>query len=492
LLTQGRHFNVRIVDDFYKSLLSLPKSFFDSRRTGDFVARLNDTIRIQKVISDIVGVYAIDILILIITIILLFYYSLVSAILSLICLPVIYLIVNRWNGRIINSQQNLMAGYASSESNFIDSLAGIQVIKSLNFQGTFISKNHRIYSDFQDKAFWLAKIKLKLNLLTGLTGTLYIIIILIYCSIEVMQSRLTQGELMAILSLSSTLLPSVLNLALIGVPLSEARVALNRMFEFTQIGTEETDISEDTPCSNITHLELRNISFRFPGRSLLLENINLSLRKGELVSLVGECGCGKSTLANIILRFYKPESGEILINGIRNYDCVSLKNWRSKIGIIPQEIHIFNGTILQNILSEQSEGKIDEMLSTVSKYGLGGFINSFPSGLITLVGEEEINLSGGEKQLLGFIRVLITKPDLLIIDEGTSFMDRRTESIIMDLITRLKTEMGILLISHRINIVKHLSDKIYIIKGKKIATNGTHLELINSDNLYSRFWEDFC
>lgn len=211
-----------------------------------------------------------------------------------------------------------------------------------------------------------------------------------------------------------------------------------------------------------------------------------------MVSLVGECGCGKSTLANIILRFYKPESGEILINGIRNYDCVSLKNWRSKIGIIPQEIHIFNGTILQNILSDHSESKIEEMLSTVSKYGLDGFINSFPSGLITLVGEEGINLSGGEKQLLGFIRVLITKPDLLIIDEGTSFMDRRTESIIMDLIARLKAEMGILLISHRINIVKHLSDKIFVIEGKKIATNGTHLELINSDNLYSRFWEDFC
>ena len=146
LLTQGKHFNVRIVDDFYNSLLFLPKSFFDTRRTGDFVARLNDTMRIQKVISDIIGIYAIDILILIITIIVLFYYSFISAILSLICLPVLYFIVNRWNNRIIAAQHDLMAGYAASESNFINSLGGIQEIKSMNWQEFFFRRNNKIYT----------------------------------------------------------------------------------------------------------------------------------------------------------------------------------------------------------------------------------------------------------------------------------------------------------------------------------------------------------
>ena len=199
-----------------------------------------------------------------------------------------------------------MAGYASSESNFINSLGGIQEIKSMNWQEIFFRRNNKIYNEFQERAFSLGKIKLKLNLLTGLAGTLYIIIVLIYSSIEVMRSGLTQGELMAILSLSSTLLPSVLNLALIGIPISEARVALNRMFEFTQIKPEADDDNDDNTSLNISQLELRNISFRFPGRSLLLDNINISLEKGKLVSLVGESGCGKSTLANIILRFYEP------------------------------------------------------------------------------------------------------------------------------------------------------------------------------------------
>ena len=491
LLTQGKRFNVRIVDDFYYSLLCLPKSFFDTRRTGDFVARLNDTMRIQKVISDVVGVYAIDILILVITIAALFYYSLVTAILSVICLPLLYLIVNRWDTRIIAAQQNFMAGYAASESNFINSLAGIQEIKSMNWQEIFVGRNNKIYNEFQDRAFSLGKIKLKLNLITGLTGTIYIMIVLFYSSMEVMESRLTQGELMAILSLSSALLPSVLNLALIGVPLSEAGVALKRMFEFIQIEPEGDEIIEKNDNLEISHLELKNVSFRFPGRGLLLDNINISLRKRKLISLIGESGCGKSTLANIILRFYNAESGEIIVNGGTSSDVVGLKKWRSKIGIIPQEIHIFNGTILQNLLSELTDSKFNEMTSTISYYGLDVFINRFPSGFLTLVGEEGINLSGGEKQILAFIRALIRKPDILIIDEATSFMDRSSESVIMDLLSRLKTEMGILFISHRINLIKSLSDDIYILENGVIKDKGTHSDLMTTDNLYKRFWDDF-
>ncbi|MFA5819342.1 MAG: peptidase domain-containing ABC transporter [Bacteroidales bacterium] len=491
LLTQGKSFNIRIVDNFYSSLLFLPKSFFDTRKTGDFVARLNDTMRIQRVIADIVGVYIIDILILCITIVMLFYYSTMSAMLSLICLPVFYLIVYRWNKKIISSQHAVMSGYALSESNFINSLGGITEIKSMNWQNDFSGKNKNIYSDFQDRAFFLGKIKIKLNLLTGLAGTLYLIIVLIYTSSQVIGSKITQGELMAILSLSSTLLPSVLNLALISIPVSEAKVALNRMFEFTQIKPEEGKINDMNATLNIRQIKLENISFRFPGQKLLLDNICLTVEKGKIVSLVGESGCGKSTLANIILRFYSSESGKIILNNKIDSDEVDLKNWRSKIGIIPQEIHIFNGTILQNLLTELTESKIKEMISTISGFGLNGFIDSFPSGLMTLVGEEGINLSGGQKQLLAFIRVLINKPDILVIDEGTSNMDRGTEGMIMNLITRLKSEMGILLISHRINIIKNLSDYIYVIEGRSITNRGTHNNLIKSDNLYKRFWDDF-
>jgi ATP-binding cassette, subfamily C, bacteriocin exporter len=491
LLTQGRSFNIRIVDDFYNALLFLPKSFFDTRKTGDFVARLNDTTRIQRVIAEITGTYIIDILILLITTITLFFYSTVSALLSLFCLPVFYIIVFSWNKKIISAQHAVMSGYALSESNFINSLRGIIEIKSMNWQNDFSFKNNIIYSDFQNRAFLLGKIKIKLGLLTGLAGTLYIIIVLFYSSSRVMASKMTQGELMAVLSLSSALLPSVLNLALIGISLSEAKVALNRMFEFTQINPEGGRNNNTDSTLKIEKISLENISFRFPGQKLLLDKINLTLERGKFVSLVGECGCGKTTLANILLRFYSFESGKLTLNGKNDSEEIDLKIWRSKIGIIPQEIHIFNGTILQNLLTELTDNKIKEMVSTISEFGLRSFIDSFPSGMMTVVGEEGINLSGGQKQLLAFIRILLKKPDILIIDEGTSNMDRGTESLIMSLITRLKSEMGILLISHRISLVKKLSDYIYVLDDRIIANKGTYAELFRSASHLKTFKDDF-
>jgi ATP-binding cassette subfamily B protein len=491
LLTQGKIFNVRVVDDFFSSLLQLPKWFFDTRKTGDFVARLNDTMRIQRVIADIVSIYIIDILVLCITIIVLFYYSKIAGLMSVIFIPVFYFLVSRWNNRIISSQRDLMAGYALNESNFIDSLKGILEIKSMNWQKNFSVRNKTIYSEFQERSYNLGKIKVKLNLIIGLAGSVYLILVLVWSSSQVMSAKMTQGELMAIISLSSALLPSVLNLALISIPASEVKVAINRMFEFTQIEPEDTKEENSGEQLNIQQVNLENISFRFPGQRLLMDNINLTIEKGKVVSIIGESGCGKSTLANILLKFYSPESGKILYNDGIVTDDISVNVWRSRVAIIPQEVHIFNGTILQNLITDVTEETVKELVSSVSEYGLGSFIDSFPSGLLTLIGEEGINLSGGQKQLLAFIRVLLKKPDILIIDEGTSNMDRGTEGLIIKLITRLKNKMGILLISHRLNMVKKLSDCVYVMGNRTISAKGTHNELITSENLYSRFWKDF-
>lgn len=288
-----------------------------------------------------------------------------------------------------------MAGYASSESNFIDSITGITEIKSLNWQYPFSERNKAIYSDFQNRILQFGKIKVKLNLITGFASSGYLMILLVWSAGQVMNSDMTQGELMAIISLGSSILPSALNLALISIPFSEVRVAINRMFEFIQMESEKANRKTGEKGHRIDSIEIKNLSFRFPGQKLLLENIDLSIQKGELVSVVGESGCGKSTLVSIILRFYKPDSGSLRINGRDDANDVDITTWRSRIAIIPQEIHVFNGTILQNLITEINESRINEMLATVSELGLVPFINGFPAGLMTVVGEEGINLSGG-------------------------------------------------------------------------------------------------
>ena len=296
LLSQGKSYNIRVVDRFYNSLLGLSKPFFDTRKTGDMVARLNDTMRIQRVISDIASTYIIDILVVLIMLVLIFRYSPVSGFISLLSIPLFFLLVYRWNKPIIASQHDLMAGYALNESNFINTLSGITEIKSMNWQKLFSGRNKLIFSNFQERAFSLGKIKIKLGMLTSLAGTVYLISLLIYTSLEVMDAGMTQGELMAVISLSSSLLPSVVNLALVSIPLSEARVAIERMFEFTRIKSETEVTGDEDMISDIRKVSLETISFRFPGQKLFLADISLEVEKGKLVALVGESGSGRAPL----------------------------------------------------------------------------------------------------------------------------------------------------------------------------------------------------
>lgn len=491
LLSQGRTYNIRIVDGFYRALLNLPKPFFDTRKTGDMVARLNDTLRIQRVISEVISVYVIDCLIVLISLIMIYSYSVIAGIISTIVIPLFFLLVYRWNKPVIRSQRDLMAAYAMNESNFISTLKGITEIKSMRWHRLYEERNKTIFSQFQERAFQLGKIKIELGVVTNLAGTFYMMGLLLYTSLEVMGTRMTQGELMAILTLSSTLLPSVLNLALVSIPLSEAKVAIERMFEFTNLKSEEesSDARESVPV--ISSIGLRGISFRYTGQRLLLKDVDIDVRKGRIVALVGESGSGKSTLANILMRFYQAQSGTITVNDFTDYKDVHLDRWRRSVGLIPQEIHLFNGTVLENIIPDPDENKLDKLAGITSKFCLEPFIRSLPIGFATLTGEEGVKLSGGQKQVIAFMRALYNEPEILIIDEGTSGMDRDTEALIIDIIKKLKESAGILLITHRINIIKKLCDQIYLLEGGTITISGTHNELLMHDNLYRRYWEEF-
>lgn len=488
---QGRSFNIRIVDNFFRTLLRLPKPFFDTRKKGDFVARLNDTMRIQRVIAEIAGVYIIDMLILITALVMIFSYSPGAGIITIASLPVIYFTGYGSNKALKTAQREMMMGYAMNESNFIDSLGGITEIKSLDWYREFNSRNHLIYSDFQNRIFNLGKLRIMLGISTGLAGTLYLVLLLTYSSLNVMGGSISAGELMAVVSLGSTLLPSLFNLALLNVPLNEAQVAIDRMFEFTLIEPEEPENDVDGLSVAIDCVELENITFRFPGSRSLFENVSIGVEKGRVTTLVGESGCGKSTIAAILMRFYLPESGKILINGKIDHNEIPLQLWRSNIALIPQEIHIFNGTLLQNLISDISEKKVSEMIVLFSEYGLNGFIESFPAGLMTIIGEGGITLSGGQRQMLAFIRVLLRRPGIIIIDEATSNMDRNTESQMLGLIRRLKKDVGFLLISHRLAMVKNISDVVYVMDGGTIAATGSHDELLGSENLYKRLWVEY-
>lgn len=486
LIRQSKDFNNRIIDSFYSSLLYLPKSFFDTRKIGELVARLNDTNRVQKVIKFIASNFIIDVLVVLVSFGFLFFYSWKVGVIALISLPIYFFIVYRFNTRIIKSQKEVMQSYALSESNYINSMQGIATVKNFNRQSFFQKLNQLVFGNLQNKIVDLGKINVRLALLSGIAGVVFLIVILSYTCFQVYDKQMQLGGLMAILGIVGSLLPSITNLALVAIPINEAKIAFNRMFEFTSI---EKENQGNVNLQNFESLELQNLSFRFAGRSQLLKNVNLSVKKGELCGVVGESGSGKSTLGQILQKFYDYESGEILINNTSILREVKLDNWRNLVGVVPQEITIFNGNVLDNILLGK-EDKLENIVSFCQEYGFDEFIKDFPQGYATILGEEGVSLSGGQKQIIALVRVLYKKPQLLILDEATAAMDRKTEKFSVELISRLKGQMGILFISHRLETLKKYADMIYVLEKGEIISNGSHKELLETTNFYSDYWKE--
>ncbi len=486
LIRQTKDFNNRIIDSFYNSLLHLPKPFFDTRKIGELVARLNDTQRVQRVISMVASSVIINVLVTIVSLGFLFYYSWQTGLIAFISLPIYFFLIYSFNKRIINAQKEVMQGYAFSESNYITSMQGIATIKNNNRQAIFKKINQLIYGNYQEKTFNLGRINVRLSVFSGVFSVLFLMGILIYTSIQVYNETMQLGELMAILGIAGSLLPSVASLALITIPINEAKVAFNRMYEFTSIEKEQSGVKN---IEEFKSFEIKNLSFRFAGRSQLLKSINISINKNECIAIVGESGCGKSTLGQIIQKFYPHESGNIIINNEYNLQDVNTEDWRTIIGVIPQDVTIFNGNLIDNILLGK-EDKPENIVKFCQDYGFENFIKELPQGYGTILGEEGINLSGGQKQLLALMRVLYKKPQLLLLDEFTSAMDRKTERFVIDLLNNLKREMSIIFISHRLHSLKQIADRIYIIENGKTTNNDTHEKLLESDNFYSQFWTD--
>ncbi|MCK5442456.1 MAG: peptidase domain-containing ABC transporter, partial [Maribacter sp.] len=487
LIRQSKDFNNRIIDNFFGSLLHLPKPFFDTRKIGELVARLNDTRRIQRVIRTVVGSFGIDALVVLVSFVFLFYYSWETGLISLFCLPFYFWLLYRFNAKIINAQKDNMQGYAHSESNFISTIQGIATIKNNNQHGYFQDLNKTVYGNFQEKSFKLGLVNVRLSLLSSVFSVVFLIIVLTFNAFQVFNDKLMLGELMAILGVAGSLLPSIANLALVTIPINEAKIAFNRMFEFTTMKKEDSGLVK---LEEFTSLEIESLSFRFPGRSQLLTNINLKVSRGECIAVIGESGSGKSTLAQIVQQFYPFESGSITLNESHRLGDVDLENWRSTIGVVPQDIHVFDGNVLDNIVLGQKDA-YHLAVQFCKSYGFDQFFMKLPQGYGTLLGENGINLSGGQKQLIGFARALFRDPAILLLDESTGAMDRNTERFIMDILhDELMAETSILMITHRLNNINTIADRIYILDNGETVNSGTHEQLLQTSNFYSIFWND--
>ncbi len=467
LLQQAKDFNERINSSFVEKLLCLPKLFFDSRKTGDLIARLNDTMRIQKSIAYLSGTFVIDFLIIVISSVYLFTFHYTIALTALTAIPLMGFCAWKYNGKIITQNTNVMATYSANESNYIDTMQGIDVIKSLGKENQYAKKIRNFFSQFQLNSIILGKTGNRFSLIVEVLATVIIIAIMAETAFLTLEKTLKIGEMMAILSIGIGIIPSCTRLMLTNLQIQEAKVAYNRMYEFASLGPEKSISSNNEGNSLFEKLEIKNLSFRFAGRSLLLKNVNVTLRKGNITVLIGESGCGKSTILQLLQKFYQHETGSILINGNINLLELPTKGWREIIATVPQEIKLFNCSIIENICLSNKEDDFKLVIDLCKQYDLDNYFNQFPAGIFTKVGEDGLNLSGGQKQIVALLRALFTKPQLLLLDEATAALDPKTETFILNLLIGLKEQMAILLITHKESTTK-IADEIYMVENGEI------------------------
>jgi ATP-binding cassette subfamily B protein len=283
------------------------------------------------------------------------------------------------------------------------------------------------------------------------------------------------GGLIAIVQLAGVLMQTVITVALTNVQVQEAAVALDRLYEFTLLEPEfMPPVTTDADAfvlpermggvvapETFWQLIVEKVGFRFPGRKLLLREVSLELKRGEIVAMAGESGQGKSTLLQVLQHFY-PYEGSVRCNG-QELSGIDIPGWRRLIGVVPQDIAVFSGPLITNLcLDPQVDA--EDLVRFCREYGFDRYFEQWPQSYATILGEGGVALSGGQRQLLALARCLYGRPQLLLLDEPTSAMDAATERFVIGVLQRYRQEAGILVISHKDSLTQ-LADRIYVLEG---------------------------
>ncbi|RXZ28837.1 ABC transporter ATP-binding protein [Fusobacterium necrophorum] len=475
--------------DIFKHLQKLPLHYYKTNKLGDIMARLSgDTSTLGRIGFIIFEMFK-EFLTTFVLIIRMFQVDYILALVSLIVLPLILQIVRKYTKKIRKSGRvrQDMAGAITAFTQ--ESLSGIFVVKAFNAMKIMISKYEKIsYEEFQ-KSFRTAKIKAKVSPINELITTLMIILVALYGGYKIIVTKdITSGDLVSFVTALGLMQQPLKRLVAKNNELQESIPSADRVLEILEEKIEQEFTGEEKHlCGEVEKIEIENVSFSYPeSEEKVLENINLSVKAGEVVALVGKSGSGKSTLVNLLARFYDIVSGKIKINGLDS-QSIPLSEFRNYIGVVPQESFLFSGSIAENIAfgkESVTQAEIEKAAKMANAYE---FIMELPEKFETEVGERGTRLSGGQKQRIAIARALIQNPQIMILDEATSALDMESEKLVQEALDQLMKGRTTFVIAHRLSTIIH-ADKIVVMENGKIKEVGNHKELLERKGLYEHLY----
>ncbi len=486
----------RVISDLrkkvYNHIISVSAEFFELTKTGDVVSRLTvDTVVLYNAISNTSSFFLRNSILFVGGMFFLFLTSIKLSIVSFVAIALAVTPIILIGKRVKNLSNEAQAALASVGSHIEESLNGVKTIQSYLCE----KKEAQNFSSFVDSALKISLTKIRIKS--------FMIALVITCAFggvalvlwvgggDVLSGKITSGDLSSFMFYSIISATSLVSLSQIAGQLQSASAAAGRVFELLEIESpvKESASPQAFPETKEITIKFQNVNFSYPSRKdiSVLKNFDLEIKPCEKVAIVGSSGSGKSTVLQLLLRFYDVDSGIITLNG-SDIRSLSFSDLRKNFSYISQDCFIFSGTVLENIAYVDRSTPTKEIEELISKNSAFDFINQLPQGIHNFVGEKGIKLSGGERQRIALARAIIKDSPILLLDEATSALDNQNEQFINRAITELARNKTVITIAHKLSSVIS-ADRIIFIHDGKISEIGSHQDLIGRNGFYKKMYE---
>ncbi len=473
--------------NLYEHVQRLSLRFYENTQTGDLMSQLvNDTDLLENLIAHAIPDLSANVLTLVGVLAILFTINAPLALLSMIPVPLIILTMQGFNKFVNPAFRERQRKLGELNAVLNDNLSGVREIQAFSREDLEVARMNYHVDRYRSAQMRALRLMATFHPLIEFASSLGTIVLIYFGGKFVLGQTLAVDGLVAFFLYLELLYQPIREMSRVWENVQQALAGAQRV---NQLFNEAPNIVEkpdavDLPLAGAKEIELRNVSFHYDTGIPVLEDINLTIPAGKVVALVGPTGVGKTTLANLIPRFYDVTQGSILIDGYDLRD-LSLKSIRQQISIVLQNVFLFHGTVRENILFGRQDATEEEMMRAAKVANAHDFIYDLPEGYDTMIGERGVKLSGGQRQRIAIARTVLRDAPILILDEATSAVDTETELLIQQALDKLMVGRTVIIIAHRLSTIRN-ADRIVVLEGSHIVEQGTHQELMKENGLYKR------
>lgn len=474
----------------YEKLQFLPFRYYDNAKTGDLMSRLTADVEGFRFFLSVGFSELIRFVLLIgISFAVMFYYSMSLTIITLITLPFLAVVTFKFDKAVHPAFRNIRKSFGRLNTKVQENISGINTVKSLSREDFEINKFNDTNGDYKDKYLQTSYIWAKYFPLMEFLGNVSVVFLLSYGGYLVISGNLKPGELVAFYSLLWYIMWPIMNLGFVVNLFSQAKASGERLLEILDAENEIVNGHDAIIKERLNgKVEFRDVTLRYAeGDKEALYNISFTAYEGKVIGLIGSTGSGKTSITQLITRFYEPETGEVLIDGIHTKEY-ALSSLRSNIGFVLQESFLFSSSIKANISYGKPDASMEEIMDAAKRAQAHDFIMELPDGYETMLGERGMGLSGGQKQRIAIARAICVNPSILILDDATSAVDMETEFQIQKALKEVMKGRTTFIIAHRISSLKH-ADEILVLENGHIVERGIHDRLLSQNGPYQRIYD---